>query len=82
MATATVYLTGVVSTSIDVEYEPTGDPDNDREAALEVAYRKNRASLCHQCSEHMNEPGEWVADSWTLRNEPLKENVVLEWEQQ
>lgn len=80
MAKATVYLTGVASTAVEVEYEPTGDLDEDRETALEAAYNKNRASLCHHCAQHMEEPSEWIPDSWTPRNEPLGQNVLLEGE--
>ena len=72
-----VYLTGVASTTVEVEVDLTtldegADP---LEAALEEAYRENQASLCHHCARHMEEPSEWIAGSWTPREEPLAEVV-------
>ena len=75
---ARVYLTGVASTVIDVELDMStlAEGEDWREAAVDLAHEQNRASLCYQCAQHMDAPGEWVADSWTPRNQSLTENVI------
>lgn len=71
-----VYLTGVASASLLVEIDPMEvDGRDPRDLAVERAYEIGVPTLCHHCSRHMNEPGDWHVGNWTQQPEDLDENV-------